>query len=92
MTVGWGGSENQKTASTPFPPPLEIAGAISTFPPRRRLLPLLAKPKPKEVLRYRPALFSSGSFFDEKMLRKHDNHQLTMLKPCNYVTNLVPSS
>jgi hypothetical protein len=68
--------ENQKQVFPPFPPPLEIAAAISTFPPRRGLLPLSKRkinPKNqnrKEFSRYRPPYFRSGSFFDENMLRR----------------------
>jgi hypothetical protein len=72
--------ENQKQVFPPFPPPLEIAAAISTFPPRRGLLPLSKRkinPKNqnrKEFSRYRPPYFRSGSFFDENMLEEKRSH------------------
>ena len=60
--------ENQKQVSLPFPPPLEIAGAIPTFPPRRPLF-LYSKSKPERSPSLPPSLTSlSGSFFDENML------------------------
>lgn len=46
--------ENQGRVSPLFPPPLEIAGAISTFPPRQRPFTLLSKPKTKGAPRYLP--------------------------------------
>jgi hypothetical protein len=53
--------EQEKGTSNagPFPcTPTPLTGAEILF----------SKPKPKGLLPYRPAFFSSGSFFDEKML------------------------
>lgn len=43
MTGGWKRKENQKQVSLPFPPALEIAGAIPTFPPPQRLFSFTKK-------------------------------------------------
>jgi cold shock protein len=64
MTGGWKVEENQKQVSLHFPPALEIAIAIPTFPPpRTRLYSWKGEPKTKG-----PTTLSSGSFFDENML------------------------
>jgi hypothetical protein len=65
MTGGWKGAESQKQVFRSFPPALEIASAIPTFPlPRQRLL--LTKGEPKKQ---GPITSRSGSFFNEKMLK-----------------------
>jgi hypothetical protein len=64
MTGGWKEEENQKQVSLHFPPALEIAIAIPTFPPpRTRLYSWKGEPKTTG-----PTTLSSGSFFDENML------------------------
>ena len=65
MTGGWKRKENQKLVSLPFPPALEIAGAIPTFRPPQRLFSFTKK----EAQTKAPLpTFRSGSFFDENML------------------------
>jgi hypothetical protein len=64
MTGGWKVEENQKQVSLHFPPALEIAIAIPTFPPpRTRLYSWKGESKTKG-----PTTLSSGSFFNENML------------------------
>src|SRR5712672_1837639 len=64
MTGGWKVEENQKQVSLHFPPALEIAIAIPTFPPpRTRFYSWKGEPKTAG-----PTTLSSGSFFDENML------------------------
>jgi hypothetical protein len=58
------GGKPKKQVSLHFPPALEIAIAIPTFPPpRTRFYSWKGEPKTKG-----PTTFSSGSFFDENML------------------------
>jgi hypothetical protein len=49
MTGGWKAVENQTQVYHRFPPALEIARAIPTFPPPRRLLDSFRKAKRKET-------------------------------------------
>src|SRR5260370_26970375 len=66
MTGGWKVEENQKQVSLHFPPALEIAIAIPTFPPpRTRLYSWKGESKTKG-----PTTLSSGSFFNENMLQE----------------------
>ena len=48
MTGGWKAEENQTQVSLGFPPALEIARAIPTFPPLRSLLDSSKSKKRKE--------------------------------------------
>jgi hypothetical protein len=67
-----GRMEKQGKPKTGFPcfstAPLEIAAAIPTFPPRRLRVPSPQNQKRKELPGDSSFFFSSGSFFDEKML------------------------
>ncbi len=65
MTGGWKAEENQKQVSLRFPPALEIAIAIPTFPPPRTRFYSNGKENPRTK---GPTTLSSGSFFDENML------------------------
>ena len=49
MTGGWKVAENQTQVFRCFPPALEIAAAIPTFPPPRPLLDSFKKKKRKET-------------------------------------------
>src|SRR5450755_1980090 len=86
MTGGWKGAENQKQVSRSFPPALEIASAIPTFPlPRQRLL--LTKGEPKKQ---GPTTSRSGSFFNEKMLAPAVSSKKQRLRTCRFLsTRLV---
>ena len=60
--------ENQEQVFRRFPPSLEIAAAIPTFPPRLRLPSFSQNQIKKEFSAPGPPHLSSGSFFDENML------------------------
>lgn len=51
-----------------FPQPLEIAGAIPTFPPPRRRSLIHKSQTERSFQRRTASLPPSGSFFNEKML------------------------
>ena len=58
MTGGWKAVENQTQLSHRFPPALEIAQAIPTFPTFRRLLDSFEREKGRRHPRLTPRIFS----------------------------------
>src|SRR5580658_4531001 len=83
MTVGWKGGKTKNR----FPSLTTALGnrcCDSHIPTGRRLFHLSQNRKPKGVPRYRPSFLTSGSFFDENMLKR-----TPALKSCAYLPKSV---